>query len=68
MPRAYRPRLATGARASVAAKALGAKSWHLFRPGSFRSGPPSVILFMPDGTTTTMTLKEAEARASKQGE
>lgn len=66
MPRAYRPRLSTVARASVVARALGAEAWHLYRPGSFRSGPITIALVMPDGTYARITLAEAEAMIEKE--
>lgn len=61
MPRAYRPRLSTSSRASVAAKNLCATSWHLFKDKTrARSGEPALYLVMPDGSRATITLKEAE--------
>lgn len=65
MPRAYRPRVSTTARAAAAASALGATAWHLYRPGPHRSGPITMAFSWPDGTRTNETLADAEARAEK---
>jgi hypothetical protein len=64
MPRAYRPRIATSIRAFVAARRLGARSWHLYRPGPHRRGPVTLTLFFGDDRVE-MTLEEAEAKAAE---
>lgn len=66
MPRAYRPRLSTVARASVVARALGAEAWHIYRPGPFRSGDVTIALVMPDGTRERITLAEGEAMIEQE--
>lgn len=66
MPRAYRPRYATTARAAKAARAVGATDWHTYRPGPFRSGPITLYLVMPDDSRITAALADVEDMIAKE--